>query len=137
MTHKSDVQRSYPPEYVSADTVAYLLDCSRSTLDDYVRRGLLPRRTGTARVSFVSRPRMPKLALPAHVHMVRSRGREYFYFQPFRGTKREHPRTPLQGCPVNPDGTPTTSSKSICSIVRVACPGRSTSTVNRRRASTG
>jgi len=43
MTHKSDVQRSYPPEYVSADTVAYLLDCSRSTLDFYVRRGLLPR----------------------------------------------------------------------------------------------
>ena len=55
---------------------------------------------------FVSRPRMPKLALPAHVHMVRSRGREYFYFQPFRGTKREQPRTPIQGCPVNPDGTP-------------------------------
>jgi len=49
---------------------------------------------------------MPKLVLPAHVHMVRSRGREYFYFQPFRGTKRERPRTPLQGCPVNPDGTP-------------------------------
>jgi predicted DNA-binding transcriptional regulator AlpA len=43
MTRKRDVQRSYPPEYVSADTAAYLLDCSRSTLDDYLRRGLLPK----------------------------------------------------------------------------------------------
>lgn len=33
----------YAPDYVSADTLAYRLDCSRSTVDDYVRRGLLPK----------------------------------------------------------------------------------------------
>ena len=36
-------ERSFPPDYVSAQTLAYRLDCSRSTVDDYVRRGLLPR----------------------------------------------------------------------------------------------
>ncbi len=35
--------RSYPPDYVSAETLAYRLDCSRSTIDDYVNRGLLPK----------------------------------------------------------------------------------------------
>jgi predicted DNA-binding transcriptional regulator AlpA len=33
---------NFPPDYVSAETLAYRLDCSRSTIDDYVRRGLLP-----------------------------------------------------------------------------------------------
>lgn len=36
-------QRTYPPDYVSAETLAYRLDCSRSTIDAYVRLGLLPR----------------------------------------------------------------------------------------------
>lgn len=35
-------ERPFPPDYVSAQTLAYRLDCSRSTVDDYVRRGLLP-----------------------------------------------------------------------------------------------
>ncbi len=35
--------RSYPPDYVSAETLAYRLDCSRSTIDAYVRSGLLPK----------------------------------------------------------------------------------------------
>ena len=34
---------SYPPDYVSAETLAYRLDCSRSTIDSYVRLGLLPK----------------------------------------------------------------------------------------------
>ncbi len=38
-----DGQRSYPPDYVSAETLAYRLDCSRSTIDVYVRLGLLPK----------------------------------------------------------------------------------------------
>jgi predicted DNA-binding transcriptional regulator AlpA len=33
----------YPPDYVSAETLAYRLDCSRSTIDAYVRLGLLPK----------------------------------------------------------------------------------------------
>lgn len=39
---KDKVRRTYAPDYVSAETLAYRLDCSRSTIDDYVRRGLLP-----------------------------------------------------------------------------------------------
>jgi predicted DNA-binding transcriptional regulator AlpA len=35
--------RDYAPDYVSAETLAYRLDCSRSTIDNYVRLGLLPR----------------------------------------------------------------------------------------------
>ena len=34
---------SYPPDYVSAETLAYRLDCSRSMIDAYVRLGLLPK----------------------------------------------------------------------------------------------
>ena len=35
--------RHYAPDYVSADTLAYRLDCSRSTIDEYARSGLLPK----------------------------------------------------------------------------------------------
>jgi predicted DNA-binding transcriptional regulator AlpA len=35
--------RSYPPDYVSAETLAYRLDCSKSTVHAYVRSGLLPK----------------------------------------------------------------------------------------------
>ena len=42
MTRRQDVSRSFPPDFVSADTLAYRLDYSRSTIDDYVKRGLLP-----------------------------------------------------------------------------------------------
>lgn len=35
--------RNYAPDYVSAETLAYRLDCSRSTIDAYVRSGLLPK----------------------------------------------------------------------------------------------
>lgn len=40
---KTSVQRPFPPDYVSAETLAYRLDCSRSTIDDYVKQGLLPK----------------------------------------------------------------------------------------------
>jgi integrase len=49
---------------------------------------------------------MPRLALPPHVHMTVSRGREYFAYHPFRGTNRAGKRVALPGCPMNPDGTP-------------------------------
>ncbi len=39
---KKEITRPFTPDYVSAETLAYRLDCSRSTIDDYVRRGLLP-----------------------------------------------------------------------------------------------
>jgi len=40
---KVETERPYPPDYVSAETLAYRLDCSRATIDAYVRLGLLPR----------------------------------------------------------------------------------------------
>jgi len=40
---KHEARRFYPPEYVSAETLAYRLDCSRSTIEAYVRSGLLPK----------------------------------------------------------------------------------------------
>jgi hypothetical protein len=44
MTERKDsTQRIYPPDYVSAETLAYRLDCSPSTIDAYVRAGLLPK----------------------------------------------------------------------------------------------
>jgi predicted DNA-binding transcriptional regulator AlpA len=40
---KHEVERPYPPDYVSAETLAYRLDLSRTTVDSYVRAGLLPK----------------------------------------------------------------------------------------------
>jgi predicted DNA-binding transcriptional regulator AlpA len=41
MSNKRD-ERQYSPDFVSADSLAYRLDCSRSTIVEYVRAGLLP-----------------------------------------------------------------------------------------------
>ena len=43
MARKREIERPYAPDYVSIETLAYRLDYSRSTIDDYVRRGLLPK----------------------------------------------------------------------------------------------
>ena len=43
MSSPAKSTRSYPPDYVSADTLAHRLDCSKSTVAEYVRRGLLPK----------------------------------------------------------------------------------------------
>ena len=40
---KHEVGRPYPPDYVSAETLGYRLDLSRSTVESYVRAGLLPK----------------------------------------------------------------------------------------------
>jgi hypothetical protein len=40
VARKRDVERPYPPEYVSAETLAYLLDYSRSTVQGSVRPGV-------------------------------------------------------------------------------------------------
>lgn len=42
MTRKREIKRPYTPAMVSAETLAYLLDCSRSTVDEYVRKRFLP-----------------------------------------------------------------------------------------------
>lgn len=53
----------------------------------------------------MGRPRMPRIALPPHVHRTVSRGHEYFAYHPFRGTKRAGKRVPLPGAPQNIDGS--------------------------------
>ena len=46
---RHEVERCYPPDYVSAETLAYRLDCSVTEIDDLMCHGLLPRpgRIGT------------------------------------------------------------------------------------------
>jgi hypothetical protein len=40
---KSEIERSYPPDYVSAETLAYRLDCPVEAVEALMRRGALPR----------------------------------------------------------------------------------------------
>jgi len=40
---KSDVARPYPPDFCSAETLAYRLDCSTRAVHDYAASGLLPK----------------------------------------------------------------------------------------------
>jgi predicted DNA-binding transcriptional regulator AlpA len=42
MTFQFERSRGWPPDYVSAETLAYRLDCSRATIDTYVKLRLLP-----------------------------------------------------------------------------------------------
>jgi len=41
--HKHDAERSYAADYVSAETLAYRLDCPIEAIEALVRRGALPR----------------------------------------------------------------------------------------------
>ena len=54
----------------------------------------------------MARPRKGRLQLPPHVHCTTARGKQYFTYHPFRGTKRSGKRIKLPGAPLNPDGTP-------------------------------
>lgn len=47
-----------------------------------------------------------RYGLPAHVHVVTSKGREYFYFQQDRGRAGQGPRVKLAGKPYDDAGTP-------------------------------
>src|SRR5262245_41911966 len=54
----------------------------------------------------MARPRKASVKLPPHVHAVRARGKQYFYFQRYRGTEREEPRIKLPNEPQDRDGMP-------------------------------
>jgi integrase len=56
----------------------------------------------------VGRRKDARYGLPAHVHVVRSKGREYFYFQQYRGRRGQGPRVKLAGDPFVEEGTPST-----------------------------
>jgi predicted DNA-binding transcriptional regulator AlpA len=40
---KNEQSRPYPPDFVSAETLAYLLDCSVRSVQDYSSSGLIPK----------------------------------------------------------------------------------------------
>jgi predicted DNA-binding transcriptional regulator AlpA len=42
---RPEAGRGYPPDYVSAETLAYRLDCEVETIEALMRRGALPRPT--------------------------------------------------------------------------------------------
>ncbi len=54
----------------------------------------------------MARRRKAGIKLPPHVHAVQARGKDYYYFQRFRGTAREEERIKLPGSPVDGDGMP-------------------------------
>jgi len=54
----------------------------------------------------MARPRKDRMPLPEHVHCTVARGRLYYSYHPFRGTKRAGRRVRLPGSPVLPDGQP-------------------------------
>ena len=54
----------------------------------------------------MARPRKPRFVLPPHVNPVKARGRDYYYFQPGRGTPRAGKTIRIPGHPANPDGSP-------------------------------
>ena len=56
----------------------------------------------------MGRPRKASVKLPPHVHAVKARGKDYYYFHPYRGTEREGLRVKLPGCPANSDGAANT-----------------------------
>jgi hypothetical protein len=51
----------------------------------------------------MARPRKGRLPLPAHVHCTIARGKQYFSYHPFRGTKRAGQPVKLPGAPYQPD----------------------------------
>ena len=54
----------------------------------------------------MARPRKSRLQLPPHVHCTTARAKQYFTYQPFRGTSRAGQRIKLPGTPQNSDGMP-------------------------------
>jgi hypothetical protein len=54
----------------------------------------------------VGRRKDARYGMPAHVHVVRAKGREYFYFQEHRGRPGEAARVKLPGGPYDEAGTP-------------------------------
>ena len=54
----------------------------------------------------MSRPRKARAKLPLHVHAVKARGKDYYYYHPYRGTSREGERVSLPGAPFDALGIP-------------------------------
>ena len=57
----------------------------------------------------MGRPRKASVGLPVHVHVVRARGHDYYYYQQGRGARLKGPRVKLPAAPFEADGTPSSS----------------------------
>lgn len=86
------VKGDRPPMFLSKADLAAELSASVSTVDEW-------RRTRSRRRWAVS----PKIELPRGVHRVKARGRDYFYFQPGRGTPNAGARVRLPDDPRSPE----------------------------------
>jgi hypothetical protein len=53
----------------------------------------------------VARPRKARVELPPHVHAVKARGKDYYYFHAHRGTAQEGRRIKIPGSPLNANGS--------------------------------
>src|SRR5262245_16527025 len=65
-----------------------------------------PRRGKQRRNTTMGARKDARYGMPAHVHVVHAKGREYFYFQQDRGRPGEGPRVKLPGNPYDHAGTP-------------------------------
>jgi hypothetical protein len=54
----------------------------------------------------VGRPSKARAKLPPYVHAVKAKGKQYYYYQPHRGSEREKERVKLPGEPFDQDGLP-------------------------------
>ncbi len=54
----------------------------------------------------MGRPRTARVKLPPHVHVVKARGKDYYYYHPHRGRDYEGQRVKLPGDPFQRNGTP-------------------------------
>ncbi|MDG4560687.1 MAG: tyrosine-type recombinase/integrase [Candidatus Competibacter sp.] len=54
----------------------------------------------------MARRKDARFGLPAHVHVVKAKGREYYYYQEHRKTWAEGRRTRIEGTPFRADGLP-------------------------------
>lgn len=54
----------------------------------------------------MGRPGNARYGVPPHVHVVRAKGREYFYYQPRRGGSGQGARVKIPGVPFAEDGAP-------------------------------
>jgi hypothetical protein len=91
---------------VRADTWQVFRAIARDAREDAAARRAKGRKMDGSGVAAVGRPKKARYGMPPDVHVVRAKGREYFYFQKNRCERDEGPRVKIAGRPYGDDGTP-------------------------------